>query len=138
MNQHNSGKIIEELAIDDEEKGNRIRTIKETYEKQDLEHISGFSVLSGLVTKQYNEEDVITKLKMIREVLEEAHLIEKQFVGHKKENYEKNFNDDNKDNNSATNSEKLIQTVENNIKLLFTDQYDTAYSQVQINNHTDT
>jgi hypothetical protein len=31
-------------------------------------------------------------------------------------------------NNSSTNPEKRIQTVERNIKLLFTDQYDTAFA----------
>ena len=41
-------------------------------------------------------------------------------------------------NNASTNPEKLIQTVERNIKLLFTDQYDTAFAQIKITNYADT
>jgi hypothetical protein len=41
-------------------------------------------------------------------------------------------------NNSSTNPEKRIQTVERNIKLLFTDQYDTAFAQIRIKNYGDT
>ena len=35
--------LINELAKDDEEKGNRIRTLQETYKKQDLDEIAGYS-----------------------------------------------------------------------------------------------
>ena len=42
--------IVIELAKDDEEKGNRIRTLYETYKKQDEDEIAGYSGLLKLLS----------------------------------------------------------------------------------------
>ena len=42
VNYDNAEKIIKELAIEDEQRNSRIITLKETYQKQDLEQIWAF------------------------------------------------------------------------------------------------
>ena len=99
-----------------------------------MDKIAGYSGLLELLSNQYDEEDAI--IKEIYTILEENNVIKKE---RKIEEYGKNTNGgDNNNNNSSTNPEKLIQIVENNINLLFTDQYDTAYAQVNINDHQET
>ena len=62
-------KVIECIAADDEEKPARIRTLDETYKKQDLDKICGYSgLLSTLVSQVQNEE----KAKEILEEVESA------------------------------------------------------------------
>ncbi len=129
----NAEKIIKEIAIDDEEINNRIVTLRETYQKQDLDKIAGYSGLLELLSSQLDKVNAIIKLKEIRTILEENNIIKNE---REREDYKKNTNDgDNNNNNSSTNSEKLIQTVEKNIILLFTDQYDTAFAQIKLNDH---
>ncbi len=44
--------IIKELVIGDEERNNRIKTLRETYQKQDLEEVAGYSYLLELLSDQ--------------------------------------------------------------------------------------
>jgi hypothetical protein len=137
----NAEKIIKELAIDDEEKNNRIITLRETYQKQDLEQISGRSGLLEILSDQCSGYSAITKLNEIQKILEKNHLIQKS-SDYQKHNHNDNSKDEENNNNnnntSSTNPEKLLQTVEDNIILLFTDQYDISYAQIQINDHQET
>jgi hypothetical protein len=133
----NAEKIVKELAKEDEERNSRIITLRETYQKQDLGKIAGYSGLLVLLSNQFEEETAITKLKKIQTILEENRLIPKHSSDYQKHNNKENTNSSD-NNNSSTNPEKLIQTVERNIKLLFTDQYDTAFAHIQLNEHQDT
>jgi hypothetical protein len=134
----NAVKIVKELAKEDEERNSRIITLRETYQKQVLEKISGYSGLLALLSNQLDEETGITKLKMIEAILEKNNFIQKSSNYFQKYNNKENTNSSENNNNSSTNSEKLIQTVERNIKLLFTDQYDTAFAQIKIKDYEDT
>ena len=62
--------LINELAKDDEEKGNRIRTLHETYKKQDLDEIAGYSGLLKLLSYDCNEDDAKEKLKKVKEIID--------------------------------------------------------------------
>jgi hypothetical protein len=50
-------KVIEGIAEDDEEKAARIRTLEETYKKQDLHNVSGYSGLLSILMIQTQNED---------------------------------------------------------------------------------
>src|SRR4030095_4353409 len=50
-------KVIECIAVDDEEKHARIRTLEETYKKQDLDKICGYSGLLSVLINQIQNED---------------------------------------------------------------------------------
>jgi hypothetical protein len=89
MSYDNAKKLIEELAIGDEEKSSRINTLKETYEKQDLGKVAGYSYLLELFSDQaINSPKTITRLKEIPKILEEKHIIKKDIKDQKKENNE--------------------------------------------------
>ena len=62
--------IINELAKDDEEKNNRIRTLHETYKKQDLDEIAGYSGLLKLLSYDCSEDDAKEKLKKVKEIID--------------------------------------------------------------------
>ena len=62
--------IINGLAKDDEEKDNRIRTLHETYKKQDLKEIAGYSGLFKLLTYDCREDDATEKLKKVKEIVD--------------------------------------------------------------------
>jgi hypothetical protein len=61
--------LINELAKDDEEKSNRIRTLQETYKKQDLDEIAGYSGLLKLLTFDCKESDAKEKLKKVKDII---------------------------------------------------------------------
>jgi hypothetical protein len=50
-------KVIESIAADDEEKPARIRTLEETYKKQDLDRVCGYSGLFSILLNQTQNED---------------------------------------------------------------------------------
>jgi hypothetical protein len=54
---HTAIKVIETIAADDEEKPARIRTLQETYKKQDLDKICGYSGLLSILVNQTQNED---------------------------------------------------------------------------------
>ena len=91
VNYKNAEKIIKEFAIDDEEKNSRLKTLKETYQKQNLDQIAGYSGLLELLSDEFDSSHVtIEKLKEIPKILEEKHIIKKCINGHKKEKDAKN------------------------------------------------
>ena len=62
-------RVIECIAADDEEKPARIRTLEETYKKQGLEKVCGYSGLLSTIVKQTQNEE---KAKQILEEVESA------------------------------------------------------------------
>ncbi len=83
----NAEKIIKELVKDDGERNNRIKTLKETYQKPSLEQIAGYSRLLELLSSELNSNShsVIAELKEIQKILEEKHIIKRGINGYKKE-----------------------------------------------------
>ena len=67
LSYNNAEKIINELAIDDEERKSRIKTLKETYQEQDLDQVAGYSGLLELLSNEFSSNssrnDAIEKLK---------------------------------------------------------------------------
>ena len=60
-------KVIDCIAADDEEKSDRIRTLEETYKKEDLDGVSGYAgLLSILVNQAKNEEKAKQILKQVK------------------------------------------------------------------------
>jgi hypothetical protein len=53
----NALKVIESIAADDEEKSARIRTLQETYKKEELDKVCGYSGLLSILTNQTQSED---------------------------------------------------------------------------------
>ena len=62
--------FVNELAKDDEEKSNRIITLNETYKKQDVDEIAGYSGLLKLLTYDCKERDAKEKLKKVKEIID--------------------------------------------------------------------
>ena len=62
--------FVNELAKDDEEKSNRTRTLNETYKKQDVDEIAGYSGLLKLLTYDCKERDAKEKLKKVKEIID--------------------------------------------------------------------
>ncbi|MFL6420086.1 MAG: bifunctional DNA primase/polymerase [Nitrososphaeraceae archaeon] len=62
-------KVIDYIATDDEEKAARIRTLEETYKKQDLDKICGYSGLLSVLINQIQNEN---SAKQILEEVESA------------------------------------------------------------------
>jgi Bifunctional DNA primase/polymerase, N-terminal len=83
----NAENLIKELAIDDEERNNRIKTLKETYKKQDPDEVAGYSYLLELLSDPASgSQDTIAKLKEIPKILEAKHIIKKDIKDQKKGN----------------------------------------------------
>jgi hypothetical protein len=60
-------KVIETIAADDEEKSARIRTLQETYKKEDLDGLSGYAgLLLILINQTRNEENAKQILKQVK------------------------------------------------------------------------
>ena len=55
-------KVVEELAENDEEKQARFRTVEETYKKQDLNGINGYSGLLSILTGQLQSKEKASQL----------------------------------------------------------------------------
>jgi hypothetical protein len=59
---HSALKVVETIAAEDEEKSARIRTLEETYKKQDLGKVCGYSGLLSLLANQTQSEDVAKQI----------------------------------------------------------------------------
>ncbi|HJT82889.1 MAG TPA: bifunctional DNA primase/polymerase [Nitrososphaeraceae archaeon] len=116
--------IINELARDDEEKGNRIRTLQETYKKQNLDEIAGYSGLLKLLTYDCNEEEAKEKLTKINDIVNQ------------------NFgsNQDNKNEDEEGGEEEQIDItllIKEYYVDLFVDQFNKPCIAIKINGHVE-
>ena len=116
--------LITELAKDDEEKDNRIRTLHETYKKQDLDEIAGYSGLLKLLTYDCTENDAKEKLKKVKEI------IDKKFGTSKNNKKEK---EDEKDEEEID----IISLIKEYYVDLFVDQFNKPYIAIKINGHVE-
>jgi hypothetical protein len=107
-------KVIECIAVDDEEKPARIRTLEETYKKQDLDKVCGYSgLLSILVNQTQNEDGAKQILEQVISVFPKIH--------------------DNKQSNGLPSAEKsqsqtLIELAHVNVSRFFKDQHGIAFA----------
>ncbi|HSF51270.1 MAG TPA: bifunctional DNA primase/polymerase, partial [Nitrososphaeraceae archaeon] len=113
-------KIITELAKDDEEKGTRIRTLHETYKKQDLNEIAGYSGLLKLLSYDCSEDDAKEKLTTVKEI------IDKKFETNKNNKKEKEEEID------------ILSLIKEDYCIaLFVDQFNKPYIAIKIKEHVE-
>jgi hypothetical protein len=106
-------KVIALLSDGDEERQNRIRTLKETYAKDNQSRIKGYSGLLVLLTEQLQDEQkAFDTLKRIEQILPEK---------------------DEKDEKEDT-----LQLVSKSCLQFFLDQYGSPYAAVRLSDHVET
>jgi hypothetical protein len=109
-------KVIVFLSEGDEERQNRIRTLEETYAKESLTHIKGYSGLLVLLTEQLQDE---------QKAFDTLKKVEKIFP-----------NRDDKDEKDE--KEDTLQLVSKNCLQFFLDQYGAPYTTVRLSDHVET
>jgi hypothetical protein len=109
-------KVIALLSEEDEERQDRIRTLEETYVKDNLTHIKGYSGLLVLLTEQLQDEqkayDILKRMEKISPGKDEK---------------------DEKDEKEDT-----LQLVNKNCSEFFLDQYGLPYAAVRLSGHVET
>ena len=107
-------KVIELIAADDEEKPARIRTLEETYKKQDLHKVCGYSgLLSTLVNQIQNEDKAKQILDSVFPKTQERKQIKGVVAAEDK-----------------SQSQTIIELAYENTSLFFKDQHGTAFALV--------
>jgi hypothetical protein len=114
-------KVIAGIAADDEEKQARIRTLGETYKKEDLHEICGYSGLLSTIANQIQNEE------KAKQILEEVKSVSPKTSGASK---------DGKQSKSTKEEDKsqpqiLIELAYENTSLFFKDQHSTALALVE-------
>ena len=107
--------IITELAKEDEEKINRIRTLHETYKKQGFDEIAGYSGLLKLLSYDCSEDDAKDKLTKVKQI------IDKQFETSK--------------NNKKEEEIDILSLIKDNSVEIFVDQFNKPYIAIKIKEH---
>ena len=111
--------IITELAKDDEEKDNRIRTLHETYKKQDLDEIAGYSGLLKLLSYDCSEDDAKDKLTKVKEIIDKKFEI-------------------NKNNKKEKEEIDILSLIKEDYCVdLFVDQFNKPYIAIKIKEHVE-
>ena len=113
-----ASKIIDGLTDDDEEKQGRFTTLDATYNKTDLDDISGYSGLLTIISNTTSDEEAVQILNQVEE------LAFSNFDSH-----------NNNGLRNKTQSKKLIELAEGNTDLFFKNQYDISYAKVRVGNH---
>ena len=110
-------KVIDGIALDDEERPARIRTLEETYKKEDLQEVSGYAgLLSILVNQTQNEDKAKQILEQVKSVFPKIQ-----------------YNKQLKGVVAAANEDKsqshiLIELAHANASLFFKDQHGIAFA----------
>jgi hypothetical protein len=115
-------KVIECIAVDDEEKHARIRTLQETYKKEDLHEVSGYSGLLSILVNQTETED---KAKQILDQLK--HVFPKNGKTTKSGKQPKGIFEE----EEKSQSQVIIELAHENTSLFFKDQHGTAFALVE-------
>ena len=109
-------KVISLLSEEDEERQDRIRTLQETYAKDNLSTIKGYSGLLALLTEQLQDEQkAYDTLKRVEKIFPD-----------KDEKDEKDEKED------------TLQLVNKNCSEFFLDQYGLPYAAVRLIDHVET
>ena len=117
--------FVNELAKDDEEKSNRIRTLNETYKKQDVDEIAGYSGLLKLLNYDCKASDAKEKLKKVKKIID-------KIFGTSKDN--KKEKEDEKDEEKID----IIPLIKEYYVDLFVDQFNKPFIAIKINGHAET
>ena len=115
-------KVIKAIAEDDEEKQSRLRTLEETYAKDNLSDIKGYSGLLTLLVDQMEEDEerAYQILKRIEEILPAKHREEQQEKRYERE------------------EENILKLVWENSSEFFLDQFGLPYAAITVNGHFET
>lgn len=113
-------KIIDSLTEDDEEKQERFVTLEATYNKTDLDDVSGYSGLLTILSNITTSEKAIQILDDVKELAFPS----TNFGSHNNTGSEK-----------KTQSKQLVDIAESNTVLFFIDPYDTGYAKVRVGDH---
>jgi Bifunctional DNA primase/polymerase, N-terminal len=105
-------RVIESIAADDEEKSARIRTLQETYKKQDMHEICGYSGLFSILLNQTQSED------KARQILDQVIAL---FPGEQSKDLP---------SIEKSQSQTLIELAHANVSLFFKDQHGVAFALV--------
>ena len=106
-------KLIKLLSEGDEERQNRIRTLQETYAKDNMSRIKGYSGLLALLTEQLQDE---------QKAYDTLKRVEKVFP----------------DKDEKDEKEDTLQLVNKNCSEFFLDQYGLPYAVVRLSDHVET
>jgi hypothetical protein len=119
--------LINELAKDDEEKDNRIRTLHETYKKQDLDEIAGYSRLLKLLTYDCREDEAKEKLKKVKEIIDNKFGTSNDNKRDRKEEEDEEYEEE----------IDIISLIKEYYVELFVDQFNRPYIAIKIKEHVE-
>ena len=120
VSMENARKVIDGLTEDDEEKQERFATLEATYNKTDLDDVSGYSGLLTIISNMTSDEEAIQILNQVEELA---------FPDNYQSSHDKKGQGDKKQ------SKKLIELTESNTELFFNDQCDVPHAKVEVGNH---
>jgi hypothetical protein len=113
-------KVIDGLTEVDEEKQERLVTLEATYNKADLDDVSGYTRLLTILSNMTSGEEAIQILNQVNKL-----------AFH--DNYQSGH--DEKGQGNKNQSKRLIELTESNTELLFKDQCDVPHAKVKVGNH---
>jgi Bifunctional DNA primase/polymerase, N-terminal len=125
-------KVIEALAADDEELADRLLTVQNTYEKENLDEVNGYAGLLEILESHLGSTDVA------RQVLKEvqATIPEKQIGDASSTDSEDRGGGGG--NKPPSVSEIAIDLIDQRVVLYFNDEYGTPHIKVKVGEHTET
>jgi hypothetical protein len=114
-------KVIDGLTEYDDEKQERFVTLEATYNKADLDDISGYTGLLTIISSITTNEKAIHILNELTELVSPSTRYDSHGFGSKK-----------------SQSKQLIEIAELSTDLFFRDQYDSPFARVLVGNHYET
>jgi hypothetical protein len=120
-------KIIEALAVNDEEREARFRTLKETYKKEKLHDIKGYSGFLSLIRDQlHDEEKAHQLLSQVNNLFQST-----------ENRYENNVNCEKIALEEESQKQRLIKLAKANSEIYFKDQYKKTYAKIRLKDHSE-
>jgi DNA polymerase I len=111
-------KVIDGLTEDDEEKQGRFTTLEATYNKANLDDVSGYIGLLTTISSITSNEKAVHILNELAQLISPNYHHELNGFGSKK-----------------SQSKQLIEIAESTTDLSFSDQYGAAFTKVRVGNH---
>jgi Bifunctional DNA primase/polymerase, N-terminal len=128
---YSARKVIEALAADDEEVADRMLTVQNTYDKENLDGVKGYAGLLEILESQLGSADI--SRQVLKEV--QATFPEKQMGDTSSAESEDRGGGGNKPPSA---SETAIDLVDQRAVLYFNDEYGTPYIKVKVGERTET
>src|SRR5918994_2262116 len=114
-------KVIDGLTECDEEKQERFATLEATYNKADLDDVSGYTGLLTIVSSTTTNEKAVHIMNELKELVSFSN----RYDSHGNDGFGK----------KKAQSKQLIEIVESCTDLFFMDQYGSAFARVIVGNH---